>query len=64
LYLASSERNCEGIELGNTTSHAGRRSSAPGIMMKSENGINLMKSLFTCLSLISSEYDSLSYFVS
>lgn len=51
--LASSDRNWDGILLGNTTNQAGSNSSAPGMMMNSENGINLMKSLFTCRNLIS-----------
>ena len=52
LILASSDKNYDGIEFGNTTNHAGSSSSAPGTMMKIENGMNLMKSDLTYLSLM------------
>lgn len=53
LVFASSDKNYEGIELGNITIHTGNTNSAPGTIKKNENGMNLIKSLFTYLILAS-----------
>lgn len=50
LFLASSDKNCEGIELGKTTIQTGNTSSAPGTTKKKEKGMNLIKSLLTYLN--------------
>ena len=47
-YLAYSDINWDGIAFGNITNQAGRSSSSPGIIINTENGINLKTSALTC----------------
>ena len=49
--LASFDKNYEGTELGKTIKKGGSKISAPGIKMKKENGMNLMTSILTYLTL-------------